>query len=100
MDERRQSTRTDTAGRRSILWLVLDDGSKQMGVIDDLGDGGARIELHGVVDALKAGSVVGITRDESVASDSTDPAQDDAVATRGRVAWVNGRHLGLEFLHD
>ena len=100
MDERRQSTRTETSGRRSILWLVLDDGSKQMGVIDDLGDGGARIELHGVVNELKAGSVVGIARDESVTTESADPGQDDAIAARGRVAWINGRHLGLEFLHD
>jgi hypothetical protein len=93
VDERRKHERATSKATPTIIWLVLDDGTKQMGVIDDHGAGGACIELNGVVREIAAGNVVGLEFHTApqISSGNVVPQQ-------GRIAWVTRRHLGLQYL--
>ena len=95
MDDRRKHTRAQSATTPTVVWLVLRDGTKQMGVIDDHGEGGACIELNGVVTTLSAGDVVGL---ETKASSPSGTGADTTIPAQGRIAWMTGRHLGVQFL--
>ena len=93
MDERRKHARAITRATPLIVRLVLGDGSKQMGVIDDQGDGSACIGLNGVVNEIAAGDVVDI---ECEAQPRSTP--DAAIPSQELIAWITGRHLRIQFL--
>ncbi len=95
VDERRAHPRATTKSAPIVVWLVLDDGSRQMGVIDDHGEGGACVELNGVVEALTAGDVVGL---ECKPREERDSVGQPPIPAKGRIAWITGRHMGIEFL--